>query len=299
MDMDLRQLQVFQAVMEFRSVSRAARALGVSQPAVSALIKRLERQIGIALFRRDTRRLEPTAEALLLTEHVGQALEGISKVRGAINDIRHAGAGMLTIAAHPTSSISWLPPFVAAFQAKRPAVRLRLITRNSDMLRENAATYAADITISETPVSPSSSQARRYRFRCVLALPVGHPLCEQEVITPQDASPYPFIALSRWQTTHYRVARAFDEAGVPWNIAVECELFSTALLLVANGAGITVAEPVSAAAFAVDGKIVIRKFEPEIRYEVALLLPEKRSLPILGTTFIREFDEYLAPYLVS
>src|SRR3546814_12158931 len=93
------------------------------------------------------------------------------------------------------------------------------------------------------------------RLRCVAALPVWHPLCEEEVITPENASPYPFIALSRWQATNFRVARAFDDNRQRWNVAVECELFSTALLLVSEGAGVTIAEPISAAAFEQTDKV--------------------------------------------
>src|SRR3546814_18545070 len=89
-----------------------------------------------------------------------------------------------------------------------------------------------DLMLSEPPIDPTSIEAQRYRLRCVAALPVGHPLCEEEVITPENASPYPFIALSRWQATNFRVARAFDDNRQRWNVAVECELFSTALLLV-------------------------------------------------------------------
>src|SRR3546814_9136879 len=94
--------------------------------------------------------------------------------------------------------------------------------------------------LSEPPIDPTCIEAQRHRLRCVAALPVWHPLCEEEVITPENASPYPFIALSRWQATNFRVARAFDDNRQRWNVAVECELFSTALLLVSEGAGVTI-----------------------------------------------------------
>src|SRR3546814_1829150 len=80
--------------------------------------------------------------------------------------------------------------------------------------------------LSEPPIDPTCIEAQRHRLRCVAALPVWHPLCEEEVITPENASPYPFIALSRWQATNFRVARAFDDNRQRWNVAVECELRS-------------------------------------------------------------------------
>lgn len=66
--MDLRLIEMFQAVMRYRSVTEAARSLGVSQPAVSAALGRLEKEVGFALFRREGRNITPTPEALLLDE---------------------------------------------------------------------------------------------------------------------------------------------------------------------------------------------------------------------------------------
>src|SRR3546814_9954526 len=80
-----------------------------------------------------------------------------------------------------------------------------------------------------------------------------------------NASPYPFIALSRWQATNFRVARAFDDNRQRWNVAVECELFSTALLLVSEGAGVTIAEPISAAAFEQTGKVRSEEHTSELQ----------------------------------
>src|SRR3546814_4199942 len=82
--MDLRQLQVFHTVMETRSASRAARILGVTQPAVSTLLKRLEARRGIAMFARERNRPQPTPEGVLFMEHVSHALESISMARSAV-----------------------------------------------------------------------------------------------------------------------------------------------------------------------------------------------------------------------
>lgn len=291
--MEYRQLQAFHTLMEVRSVSHAARLLGVSQPAVSTLIKRLESQLGVSLFNRDRRRLEPTSEAMLLVDQVTLALESAANVRSAVHDIRHAGTGLLTIAANPTCSISWLPPIIASFCANRPGVRIRMTTRSSDMLREDATTYAADIMIAEPPIIANSSHLERYRLRCVSVLPPTHPLCEEEVITPQKLAPYPFIAMSRWQATHHHVSQAFYDSRQSPSIAFECELFSSALLLVSQGAGITIAEPISARAFESNGKVVIKPFEPEIRYEVILYRPHDKPMTVLANEFLSAFNSYM------
>jgi DNA-binding transcriptional LysR family regulator len=107
--MDLRQLEIFRAVMENRSATRAAATLGITQPVVSAQIARLESLVGFALFDRKAGRLEPTAEAQLLYGEVTQSLSGIDRLTQAILDIKQAQAGRLVIASQRTAASALLP----------------------------------------------------------------------------------------------------------------------------------------------------------------------------------------------
>ena len=75
-----RMMEAFNAVMEAGSVSAAARCLGVSQPAVSRLLKQFEDELGFALFHRAKGKLTPTPEAHRLSIDVGNALDGIDRV---------------------------------------------------------------------------------------------------------------------------------------------------------------------------------------------------------------------------
>src|SRR3546814_18706121 len=78
-------------------------------------------------------------------------------------------------------------PYTTLFRSSRPGARIRLITRSSDVLREHAATYSADIMLSEPPIDPTSIEAQRYRLRGVAAHPVGPPRCDEEVITTESS----------------------------------------------------------------------------------------------------------------
>src|SRR5918997_903606 len=106
--MDFRQLETFRAVIENRSATRAAAALGVTQPAVSAAIARLEAQVGFSLFERRGGRLEPTPEGLLFYGEVAHSLSGIDRLTQAVLDIRQVRAGRLAVASHPWAAISLL-----------------------------------------------------------------------------------------------------------------------------------------------------------------------------------------------
>ena len=126
--MDVRLLEAFRAVVDHRSVTDAAAAMGVTQPAVSAQIARLEQELGFSLFDRGNGRLKPTAEGLLFYAEAEKALTGIDRLAQAAEQIRTAQTGRLVIASHPSAAISLLPRTGlglhrrAAGRARTPAV---------------------------------------------------------------------------------------------------------------------------------------------------------------------------------
>jgi DNA-binding transcriptional LysR family regulator len=294
---DLRQIEGFHAVMEARSVSHAARTHGISQPAVSALIGRLEKQLGVQLFTRERRRLIPTTEANLLFIHVSEALESLRRMSNSVEEISKARTGTLNIVAHPTSSISWLPPFFADFQQQRPEIYVRLTTRSSEVLRTVPDMF--DVGIAEPPLELPSMEIERFRLRCVAALPLGHPLCDEKIITPKHLDGVPLIRLSRWQYLHHEVARTFYNAGARLNTVHECEFFATAISLVAGGLGVSIVEPISVQMAAERDYVQVREFLPSIWYEAVLFSPQERRRSILTEEFIHEFKLYIAPYTAS
>src|SRR3982074_2439738 len=121
--MDIRLLEAFRAVVECGSVTHAAASLGVTQPAVSAQIARLERQIGFSLFTRAGTLLRPTADALTCRAEVDRTLDRMDDLGRAAEHIRQGQVGSLTVASHPMAGGALLPPVIAAFGQQRPNVR--------------------------------------------------------------------------------------------------------------------------------------------------------------------------------
>jgi LysR family transcriptional regulator of gallate degradation len=124
--MDLRHLQTFLRVCKHRSLSAAAHELGLSQPALSKIVRRLEQELGVQLFERLPRGMEPTQYARILEEAARQ-LE--ANYRGAIRQIdsfRDGLSGEIAVGAGNTWRDEFLPSAVARFLEKHPAARVRL-----------------------------------------------------------------------------------------------------------------------------------------------------------------------------
>jgi DNA-binding transcriptional LysR family regulator len=283
--MDVRLLEAFRAVVDHRSVTGAAAAMGVTQPAVSAQIARLEQELGFSLFERGNGRLKPTAEGLLFYAEAAKALTGIDRLAQAAEQIRTAQAGRLVIASHPSASISLLPDVVSAFLAERPGVLVRLLSRNSDVIGRLLPSESYDIGIAEMPVDESAVRLTRFRMRCVAILPPAHKLVTRTTLSPKLLSGHPVVALARTLQTSIRLLKAFADAGADWNAVAEAEYFATVCGLVASGAGWSIVDPLSAETFRHLG-LAVRTFEPAIHYEIGAFTARDREPSILAQSFM-------------
>jgi DNA-binding transcriptional LysR family regulator len=297
--MKQRQLEIFEAMVNLGSVTEAARHLGVTQPAVSAAIGKLERDVGFLLFRRDDRdgrRLMPTAEALLLFGEAVRVLADFRRLGGAAAGISTAQSGTLTIATSPSPGIAWLPSVAATFCRERPNVRLRLLTRSSTEVRDLAALSAFDLGLVEAPFTRAEMHLRRYSFARVVVLPAGHRLAAEAVLTPAHLDGENLVATV--SSTWAAVARTFEAAGVQCRVVAECELSINAINMVAAGFGLCFADPLSAADLGVRG-LVIRSFQPTLSYDIGLLRPAHGALTKLAEAFAGEFHAYVSPYVMA
>lgn len=283
--MDLRLLETFRAVIETRSATQAAAAMGVTQPAVSSQIARLEEAVGFALFERAGRRLKPTSEALLFYAEALRALSGFDRLNEMADHIRGGRTGRLTIASHPSAAISLLPDVIAAFVQERPEISIRLVTRDSDVVRSLLPSESFDIGIAELPINDVDVKVLRFRLRCVAVLAPQHELAGNTVLTPAHLSGVPCITTFRARLVHHRVRRAFADVGCDWNVCAETEFFASACGLAASGAGVAIVDPYSAANFAKLG-LASRAFEPAIYYEIGLFHSLQREPSVIARSFL-------------
>lgn len=281
-------------------MTAAARALGVTQPAISAALAQLERQVGFRLFEREGRQIVPTSEALLLHQEAMHALAGLARLEEAAAGIQAATRGHLTIATNPGPGIAWLPQILAEFRSTRPEVTVRFLTRSSREVRDLVTTRAIDLGIAEAPFDRTDAVVHRYRFNCVASLRSDHPLAGEAQLTPSLLDDLPLIGLLPGHGTTAPIARAFEAAGARANIIAECEFYATALNLALHGAGICISDPISATQAACGrSDFVTRPFVPVIPYEVGILRPSRRSTSRLAEQFIEALDRFITPYLMT
>lgn len=134
MNITVRQLEVFAAAARASSFTEAAGQLGISQPALSETIRRIEQELGLRLFERTTRKVALTADGRALA---GLAEEVVRDVRSGLKDLAERGARRprIAIALLPSVAAAILPQAVAGLRAHYPEAEVSVF----DVLHERAA----------------------------------------------------------------------------------------------------------------------------------------------------------------
>ena len=238
----LKPLRAFCQTARLGSVSRAAEALYVSQPAITLQLQALERELGIKLFERSGRRLVPTREGDALYVLARPLVEGIDGLDAAFRDQLHGlDAGELDVAAGSSTILYLLPGIVEAFRQRQPDVRLRLhnVTGASglDLLRSDAVDFAVG---SMLDVPADLTYAPVYRFEPMLITPLDHPLAHKPELTLEDLSPYGLILPPQRLTTYRMVDLVFQRNRVPYTVALEVGGWEVIKQYVAMGLGISI-----------------------------------------------------------
>ncbi|MCM2356417.1 MAG: LysR family transcriptional regulator, partial [Arenimonas sp.] len=186
----LKPLRAFCQVARLGSISRAAEALYLSQPAVTLQLQALERELGVRLLERVGRRLVPTREGDLLYEMARPLVEGLDNLAAGFREqVRGLDAGELHVAAGSSTILYLLPGIVDAFRQRHPDVRLSLhnVTGASglDLLRSDAVDLAVG---SMLDVPADLTYAPVYRFEPMLITPPDHPLASKRELSLEDLS---------------------------------------------------------------------------------------------------------------
>lgn len=250
--MELRQLRQFVAVAEAKSFSIAAERLCMAQPPLSVAIRKLEHEIGAALFAREPRgvRLTPAGAAAL--EVATRCLREADRFALSAREADKGEAGELRIGFIGSVSYDMLPNLVQAFAARYPKVRLELREATNQLALKAVQEGSLDLGIIRTPALPPHGvtlQVIATDVFCV-ALPIGHPLTAKRSLRLVDLAHEPFIGYKPSQpgtALHAVMLQLFREAGIVPRVAQEAVQVQTVVGLVASGLGVALVPSLHAA----------------------------------------------------
>ncbi len=247
MHLTYRQLEVLRAATRHGTVTAAADALDVSQPAVSMMLRECQAAAGFPLFVRRRGRLHPTAELVVILAEMDRVFEGLARIDRLIEGIRDGNVGSVVAAATPALADHLLPRAIAAFRRSRPGIHVALQTMDNLGVIDAVVRERVDLGFVLTPsVVPGLQLVTLDETELVCAVTASHALAARDSVTVHDLPAWPLIGVPRGLPLGDLVEAAFAAEGLRLRIAIEVTQTSVALSLVRAGAGIAIVDPYGA-----------------------------------------------------
>jgi len=240
--MELAQLRYFLAVARHLSFTRAAEALPLSQPSLTNQIRRLERELGVELFMRTTRRVRLTPAGEDFVQAAQQILNLVEAAALEMHEFSGLKRGRVLLGTIPTVGAFSLPPLLAEFRSLYPGVELALQEEGSDVLLQLLLDEAIDLAIvTAGEEHPSGSLERRCLVvdEMVALLPAEHPLAERAAVALSELAADEFVLFKPGYGLRRVVLDACAAAGFQPRIAFETSQRETIYSMVQAGLGIT------------------------------------------------------------
>jgi DNA-binding transcriptional LysR family regulator len=292
MKLNLRQIEIFRAVMTTGSISGASQLLFVSQPAVSRLLSHTEQRVGFALFERIKGRLYATPEAKRLIHEVDLVYQGVQRVNELAADLAKNRTGILNIVSSQSVGQTLIPKALALFQAQHTDVKLTFQCLGFSYLKERLLSHRADLGIIISPMEhPSLEVTPLCRNRLVCILPDNHELTHRATLTLADLRPYPLISYERDTPLSVIVTEMYQAAGDPLDPAIEVGSPQNAVALVHMGAGVALVDEFSARSWSVSSPLVVRQVDNAPLLNVNLVHMRFEPLSQLTQAFIAQLKQ--------
>lgn len=255
--MTLEDLRILVAACEAGSMSSLARELRRTQSAVSQHIARLEAELGIRLFERHARGIQPTAAGKVLKEFALEGLDAIEVGLQRVRALKHGESDMLTITTGGTTVRHFMRHAVVRFRKEHPRVNLRFLPASStrrcfEILRLNQADLGF-VTIGEPVRGMNKKIIARQRLFLLTAR--NDELARRRKLRLLDLAGIRYLGLAGGTTHHNAIEHAAAERGVELKTEVTVDDFDTAKLFVELGLGQAIVPAVQAWNFEKTGTV--------------------------------------------
>jgi LysR family transcriptional activator of mexEF-oprN operon len=218
--MDLNLLVAFEALYAERSVTRAGRRLGLSQPATSGALGRLRTMLGDELFVRTPRGLAPTARGEQLAGPVARALQDL---RAALDQVEFDPANeerTFTVGAVDAAIAVVLPPVAARVMKEAPRARLSIVPIDPERAASLLEDGTIDLALAPVRAVPQHLDSQElFRLDAMVAMRPGHPLAGRPVRLT-DLTAYPLVRVSFASASPSPLDQALTAEGQPRRVAV-------------------------------------------------------------------------------
>ena len=237
--MEIGQLEAFLMTVQLHSFSRAASALGVTQPTLSTRILSLEGDLGEPLFRRVGRGVRLTDTGRTFLPYAQRAIDTLERGREAVAQSRTATTGRLHIGAARGISSAVLPGILEQFHERYPAADVAIKTGRSSEVLEWVLSEQIQVGVSRELNHPEVVTTHLYDEEIVLVTHPSHRFAKEGRASIYEVGSEPLIIYDKESTYFVLMDRVCREAGIVPNIAMDLDSIESTKRMIERGLGVS------------------------------------------------------------
>lgn len=288
MRFDLTTLHLVLAIADTRSITRGAERENLALAAASKRLSDLEARLGVALFERHARGVEPTEAGRALVRHVRNLDMQLHALESEVVEFAHGIKGHLRIVASAGAISECLPPDLASFLQAHPQIRISLEDQTSAEVQAAVAEGRADVGIFVPPLLDNRLQTHLYRRASLAAIvPAGHPLAQRQSVRFEALLDHDIVGLHHGAAAHELMRAEAEGQGRPLKARLQVRGFDAIAQLVEAGLGVAVMPAEVAARLArVFALTVLRLDETWAQRRYLLAVRQQEVLPAVVQRFV-------------
>lgn len=231
-------MEAFVQVAAHHSFSRAAEALQLTQPSITARIQALERELGEKMFERGGRSVRLTDAGTILLPYAERILQMVREAKESVEEVRSVQAGRLRLGSALTISTYVLPRILRTFHSRYPDVEVMVHTGRSEQVLNMLLSDEVQVGLAHSLVHPDVETVDLYADEVILVANPDHPFAANRQATIEEVGSQPVILADRGSSYYGLTHGLFRQAGVVPNVAMELDSMEATKRMVEEGLGI-------------------------------------------------------------
>lgn len=240
--MELTALRYFRAIAQTRHLTRAAEALGVTQPALSAALKKLEEEVGAELMHRTGKGMELTDAGRLFAAFADESVLAADAGKQAVRELVGLERGSLRVGGGATATAYLLPRVVSVFRKRHPGLRFTIREAGSSQVASSVLSGELDLGIVTLPLQPAQKHdliaVPLVKDELKLIVPPGHRLAGETSFSWKELTNEPFVAFEAGSAVRELVDKSAASAGVVLSVVMELRSIEGIKQMVSAGIGV-------------------------------------------------------------
>ncbi len=240
-EVEWQQFEYFQTLARLQHMTKAAKELSITQPALSRSLARFEEEIGVSLFERQGRSIRLNQYGEILLKSVKNMMSEFEKGKQEIQHLLDPDQGQVSLGFLHTLSTNLIPDLLVEFRRQYPKVNFSLRQSPTHILLDQLEKGELDIClISPMGIKEPVAWKELWREELFAIVPTNHAFATKEAITIEELVEEPFIHLKKGFSLRVTVEQFLHEVGVNPHVTFEGEEADTVAGLVAAGLGVSI-----------------------------------------------------------